>query len=86
MSQSRRQKGRNILIYDIQALSKKGLRKGLIQPSKLGIEIETKQTNIAQARIVPRNGFYVVEVVYKRKEVQEKVDTSLFAYSTCPIR
>ncbi len=74
-----KQKGRNILIYDIQALSKKGLRKGLIQPSKLGIEIETKQTKIAQARIVPRNGFYIVEIVYEREEVQKKVDSSLFA-------
>src|SRR5581483_12192405 len=29
--------GRNILIYDIQALSKTALRKGLIAPSQLGI-------------------------------------------------
>jgi putative transposase len=74
-----KQKGRNILIYDIQALSKKGLRKGIIQPSKLGIEVETKQTDIAQARIVPRNGYYVIEVVYERKEEQKSVDKSLFA-------
>jgi putative transposase len=74
-----KQKGRNILIYDIQALSKKGLRKGLIQPSKLGIEIETKQTHVAQARIAPRNGYYIVEVVYEREEVQEKVNHSLVA-------
>ena len=74
-----KQKGRNILIYDIKALSKKGLKSGLIQPSKLGIEIETKQTNIAQARIVPRNGYYVLEVVYEREEVQEQVNHSLVA-------
>src|SRR6266568_9163300 len=40
-----KQKGRNILIYDIQALSKKGLKRGVIQPSGLGgIVIHTKQT------------------------------------------
>ena len=74
-----KRQGRNILIYDIQALSKKGLKKGLIQPSRLGINIKTKQINIAQTRIVPRNGFYVVEVVYEREEVQESVDQSLIA-------
>ena len=29
-----KQKGRNILIYDIQALSKKELRKGIVKPSQ----------------------------------------------------
>ena len=74
-----KQKGRNILIYDIQALSKKELRKGIVKPSQLGINVPTKQTNISQARIVPRNGYYVVEVVYEREEVQKPVDKSLFA-------
>jgi putative transposase len=74
-----KQKGRNILIYDIQALSKKELRKGNIQPSKLGIKIKTKQTDIAQARIVPRNEYYVVEVIYNCKEEQMLADPSLVA-------
>jgi putative transposase len=34
--------GRNILIYNIQALSKTGLKRGLIQPSMLPIEVQTK--------------------------------------------
>src|SRR5205823_14395959 len=38
-----KQKGRNILIYDIQALSKKGLKRGVIAPSQLGITVSTKQ-------------------------------------------
>ena len=74
-----KQQGRNILIYDIQAISKKELRKGFVQPSKLGIKVETKQTNIAQARIVPHNGYYVVEVVYNREIEQKPVDKSLVA-------
>ena len=72
-------KGRNILIYDIQALSKPALKQGIVKPSMLGIEVETKQTNVAQARIIPRNGFYVVEVVYERDAVQAEVNSSLIA-------
>ena len=72
-------KGRNILIYDIQALSKKGRKSGKIAHSMLGIEVQTKQKNVAQVRIIPRNGFYMVEVVYNRDEVQTEVDPALMA-------
>ena len=68
--------GRNILIYTIQAISKKGLKKGLIQPSLLQISVETLQKDIVQVRIVPRNDYYVVEVVYEREPIQAKVDPS----------
>ncbi len=72
-----KEKGRNILVYTDQALSKVGLRNGLIQPSQLGIEIPTKQTNVDQVRIVPRSTHYVVEVIYKQEPVQASVDASL---------
>jgi putative transposase len=68
--------GRNILVYTVQAVSKRGLKKGLIQPSMLPIEVQTKQTAIHQVRIVPRNGHYVVEVVYSKETVQAQVDPS----------
>ena len=71
--------GRNMLIYDIQALSKKGLQRGLIQPSQLGISIQTKQSSVKQVRIVPRKGYYVVEVVYERQVHQASVNPSLIA-------
>jgi putative transposase len=74
-----KQKGRNILVYDIQALSKPGLKKGVIIPSQLGIEVKTNQTNVKQVRIIPRKGFYVVEVVYERKEQQAPVNPDLMA-------
>src|SRR5579884_1373453 len=35
--------GRNLLVYTDQAVSKKGLKCGLIQPSMLPIEVQTKQ-------------------------------------------
>jgi putative transposase len=74
-----KQDGRNVLVYTIQALSHTGLKQGLIQPSKLPITIETKQTRIAQVRIVPRIGHYVVEVVYERDVSARSGNPALYA-------
>jgi putative transposase len=63
--------GRNILVYTIQALSKPGLRDGLIRPSRLPITIETEHTTVDQVRIVPHKGYYVVEVVYSKKPMRD---------------
>jgi len=70
--------GRNLLIYTMQAVSrgKRSLQRGIIKPSMLPIEVKTQQDpkQIDQVRIVPRNGHYVVEVVYSKKPVQAQVD------------
>src|SRR5260221_2213113 len=70
--------GRNILVYTIQAISrgKKGLKRGIIKPSMLPIEVKTQQDprQIDQVRIIPRHGHYVVEVVYSKAPVQAHVD------------
>ncbi len=71
-----KQEGRNILVYTVQALSKPALRDGLIRPSGLPITIKTEHTVVDQVRIVPRHGYYVVEVVYSKEPVQAKVDPS----------
>src|SRR6266571_2552434 len=68
--------GRNILVYTVQAVSNRGLKKGLIRPSMLPIEVQTKHKDIHQVRIIPRNGHYVIEVVYSKEPVQAKVDPS----------
>src|SRR5713101_4683213 len=68
--------GRNILVYTVQAISKRGLEHGLIQPSMLPISVKTKQKDISQVRIVPHNGYYVVEVIYTKEPVQANVDPS----------
>ncbi len=60
--------GRNLLIYTIQAISKAGLKKGLIKLSGTDIIIPTFAQNIAQVRIVPKIGQYVIEVVYEKNE------------------
>ncbi len=73
--------GRNMLVYTIQALSrgKKGLKRGVIKPSMLDIEVQTKQKDINQVRIVPRKGFYVVEAVYEQEEKQASVNPAYYA-------
>jgi putative transposase len=73
--------GRNILVYTIQAISrgKKGLQRGIIKPSMLAIEVQTKHKNVDQVRIVPRKGFYVVEVVYEQEVKQAEVNPAYYA-------
>ncbi len=72
--------GRNILTYTIQAISrsKRTLKRGIIKPSMLPIEVKTQQDpeRIDQVRIIPRNGYYVVEVVHNKEPVQTQVDPS----------
>jgi len=74
-----KQKGRNILVFTVQAVSRKGLKRGVVQPSGVPIEIQTTHTSVNQVRIVPRGGFYVIEVVYEQKIKQTDVDTALVA-------
>lgn len=78
-----KEKGRNILIYDKQALGKRAFKKtGKLVPSGLPIEIATKITDwekIAQMRIVPRLDGYMVEVVYEQEEHRAAVDQSFVA-------
>lgn len=59
-----KQTGRVLLTYTDQAISRPALRGGLIHPSGLDIRIPTPHRDIRQVRIVPRRGFYVVQVVY----------------------
>jgi len=71
--------GRTILIYTIQAISKRGLKHGLVQPSMLPISVKTQHTNIDQVRIVPKKGFYVVEVIYEQEPVHADVNPAFYA-------
>ncbi|MEC4892798.1 MAG: transposase [Oscillatoria sp. PMC 1051.18] len=62
-------KGRNLLVYTIQAISKVSLKKGLIKPSKTTIEFPTQVgKSIAEVRIVPKCDCYVIEVIYEETE------------------
>lgn len=58
-------KGRFVVTYTNQAISKKELKKEYIALSKTNIRIKTKVQNVQQVRIVPQNNVIVVEVLYK---------------------
>jgi len=63
-------KGRNILVYTIQAISSKQLKKGVIKLSGTEISIKTKikPDRICQVRLVPKCDSYVIEVIYNEPE------------------
>ncbi|GGA31750.1 hypothetical protein [Okeania sp. KiyG1] len=56
----------------IQAISKKQLKQGIINPSKTKIYLKTLVPNsqIKQVRIIPRLNHYVIEVIYEATEKQ----------------
>ena len=63
-------KGRNILVYTIQAISSKFLKKGIIKLSGTDFSIKTKVNpdRICQVRLVPKCDSYVIEVIYDEQE------------------
>ena len=65
-------KGRNVLTYNYQAISKKALKLGFVQPSGTRLSIPTKQKKIDEVRIIPKGGSYVIEAVYEVEEIMPK--------------
>jgi len=63
-------KGRNILIYTIQAISSKLLKKGIIKLSGTNLSIKTRVDphRVCQVRLVPKCDSYVIEVIYDKSE------------------
>ena len=72
-------KGRSLLIYDRQAISRRALARGILAPSGLAIEVQTAHQAVKQARIVPRLGFSVVEIVYEQHEAAPSGNPALCA-------
>jgi putative transposase len=66
-------------VYTLQALSSRGLKRGLIHSSMLPLEVHTRHKDINQVRIVPRKGFYVIEVVYGKEVKQAPVNPAYYA-------
>ncbi len=63
-------KGRNILVYTIQAISTTQLRKGIIKLSgtELLIKTQINPEGICQVRLVPKCDSYAIEVIYDEPE------------------
>jgi putative transposase len=67
-------RGRNLLTYTEQAISRAPQNRGYVVPSGLDIRIETRQTAIDQLRIVPQASHYTMEVIYERQVTPAEVD------------
>lgn len=65
-----KEKGRNVVIYEKGAISKKELKKGIVKLSKTNIEITTQQKNILEVRLIPRCNQYVIEIVYEIEDTK----------------
>jgi putative transposase len=61
-------------VYTDQAISRKALAQGWIEPSGLPIRIKTAQRQVDQVRIVPRRSHYIVEVIYTQSVEQANVN------------
>ena len=71
--------GRNLLIYDIQAISKPLLKIKQVKLSGLGFIVKSKQADVDQVRIVPKKTHYVIEVVYSTDVKPANLDYTLVA-------
>ena len=63
-------KGRNLLVYTIQAISSKQLKKGIVKLSgtELLIKTQVDPDQVCQVRLVPKCDSYVIEVIYNEGE------------------
>lgn len=70
-----KEKGRYIVKYEKQAIGLREFKKtGKIKLSQTNISVNTKITDwelIKEVRIVPRQKYYVIEVIYEKKEKKE---------------
>jgi putative transposase len=72
-------RGRNLLTYTEQAISRAPKNRGYVVLSGLDIRVETRQTAIDQVRIVPHASHYTLEVIYERQVTPADVDPTRIA-------
>ena len=73
--------GRFVVIYNAQAISKKTIKKGILNPSQTDIYLPTKlvYATICEVRIIPKNQEYVIEIVYDKQTAKPKKDNKRYA-------
>lgn len=75
-----KQKGRFLAeYYNPEAVSQKFIKKDFIKLSQTSIKLPRKGRNIKVVRIIPRYGYYVIEVVYEVLEVEQLPDNKRYA-------
>lgn len=67
-------KGRQVVIYSRQFLSDRFLNQNIVKLPKSNIQFKIQHNNINQVRIVPRNNYILLEVIYKVEEQKLKLD------------
>jgi putative transposase len=72
-------RGRNLLTYTVQAISRAPQNRGYVVPSGVAIRVQTRQTAIDQVRIVPHASHYTVEVIYEQAVTPADVDPARVA-------
>ncbi len=74
-------KGRHLLVYTAQSVSKPKMKAGVIHLSKTQIDIPTKveYVHLNQVRIVPKIDHYVLEAVYEKEELDDDLDSHAIA-------
>lgn len=72
-----KESGRQVLTYTKQALSFK--KQGFVKLSQTNIFIKTTKQNINCVRVVPKNGYIVIEVVYTVTDVESKQTNDNYA-------
>jgi IS605 OrfB family transposase len=66
--------GREIAIFDCQSFSIKDLRHGYIKLGGTSIRFKTEQSKVKEVHLVPRKGYFIINVIYEKKEVDLKLN------------
>jgi IS605 OrfB family transposase len=62
-----KEKGRYLLIFPIETISKPSLRKGIVKLTPCPIEFESGLTEVVEVRVIPKNDCYIAEIVYNQE-------------------
>lgn len=70
---------KNILIYNVSTLSKLYLNKNIVKLPKSNIKLDIIHNKTAkQVRIIPKNNYFIYEVIYEKECIQEKEDNGSY--------
>jgi IS605 OrfB family transposase len=72
-------KGRFVSTYEKGAISIKEIKKGFVKLSGTNISVKTDKQNINQCRVIPRNGFYIIEIIYTIPNIEQKPDNGRYS-------
>jgi len=71
--------GKMVVIYEKGAISRRKLKNGKIKLSGTDIIVTTKKENINQVRIVPKLGYFIIEIIYTIKSNKNIIENNKIA-------